>query len=50
MTVWRNATQQSDADQDGVTFEQWLDDLSEQDRRPLTDYLIDADKAKGLRD
>jgi hypothetical protein len=32
-------------DQEGVTFEEWLENLSEDDRQRLVEYLIDADKS-----
>jgi hypothetical protein len=38
-----------DADQDGVTIEEWLENLSEKGRQRLIDYLMDADTGERLR-
>jgi hypothetical protein len=32
----------ADADQDGVTIEEWLENLSENDRQRLIDHLIET--------
>jgi hypothetical protein len=39
----------ADADQGGVTVEEWLENVSEKDRQRLIDHLMDAYSAEEKR-